>query len=89
MTHIVFKERLAAFATIAAVGFGIAGMALPPYGIIDSSILYIIAQLLIFAATLLGFGSTVEKVTNMVNEIKTRRGDNENKPGRAERNQGV
>lgn len=88
-TTMVLKEKLAAFATISAVFFGAAGMALPPMGAIDKSVLYIIAQLLIFAATLLGFGSTVEKVTKMVDEIKNKRCDNENKPGRAGRNQGV
>lgn len=67
------KERLASIAAIAAIGFGIAGTAIPPHGIIDKSMLYLIAQLLIFSATLLGFGHTIEKVTEMVNDIKNRK----------------
>lgn len=64
------KERLASIAAISAIGFGIAGTAIPPCGIIDKTMLYLIAQLLIFSATLLGFGHTIEKVTEMVNDIK-------------------
>ena len=62
------RSRLAYIATIASVGFGIAGTIIAPMGIIDSSMLYLIAQLLIFAATLLGFGTTISKVTDLINQ---------------------
>ena len=62
------RSRLAYIATIASVGFGIAGTIIAPMGIIDSSMLYLIAQLLIFAATLLGFGTTISKVTDLINK---------------------
>lgn len=36
------------------MGFGIAGMAIPPIGFIHSSVLILIAQCLVLCATLLG-----------------------------------
>lgn len=38
----------------AGIGFGIAGMALPPIGTIDWSVLLLIGQLLILAASIVG-----------------------------------
>lgn len=38
----------------AGIGFGIAGMTLPPIGIIDWSVLLLIGQLLILAAAIMG-----------------------------------
>lgn len=67
LTH---KDYLAILTVISAIGFGIAGTVIAPLGVIDSSMLYLIAQLLIFAATMLGFGQTVQKMTNLVNAIK-------------------
>lgn len=37
-----------------AMGFGVAGMAIPPVGFIHSSVLILIAQCLVLCATLLG-----------------------------------
>jgi len=64
------KEMMSILAVIAAIGFGIAGTWIAPLGIIDSSMLYLIAQLLIFAATLLGFGEVVSKFADMINAVK-------------------
>ena len=38
----------------AGIGFGVAGMALPPIGTIDWSVLLLIGQLLILAAAVMG-----------------------------------
>lgn len=64
------KDYLAILAVISAIGFGIAGTAIAPLGVIDSSMLYLIAQLLIFAATMLGFGQTIQKMSHLVDSIK-------------------
>ena len=42
------------FLVCAGIGFGIAGMLLPPIGTIDWSVLILIGQLFILAATVLG-----------------------------------
>lgn len=52
------KEDVKVWAAIsmaaAAVGFGVAGFCVDPKGEISDSVLYLIAQCLIFSATLLG-----------------------------------
>ena len=42
------------FLVIMGIGFGVAGMALPPVGTIDWSVLILIGQLLILAAAVMG-----------------------------------
>ena len=42
------------FLVVSGIGFGIAGMVLPPVGQIDWSILLLIGQLLILAAAIMG-----------------------------------
>ena len=48
------KIILAWILAISAVGFGIAGFCVPPLGVINSSVLWLVAQFLLFSATLLG-----------------------------------
>lgn len=48
------KIILAYLSFFAGVGFGIAGLAVPPIGLIHSSVLILIAQCLVLCATLLG-----------------------------------
>ena len=42
------------FLTISGIGFGVAGMCLPPIGTIDWSVLVMIGQLFILAAAMVG-----------------------------------
>lgn len=56
------KPRLALAAFIAACIFGLLGITLPPTGIIDGSVNFLIAQLLVLCATLLGVDSYFDKV---------------------------
>ena len=60
------KTKIAFLSWLSAVLFGTAGMLLPPLGVIDNSILMLIAQLLILCATLLGVESYVEKIRDMM-----------------------
>lgn len=48
------KIILAWILAMSAVGFGIAGFCVPPVGVINSSVLWLVAQFLLFSATLLG-----------------------------------
>lgn len=48
------KQKLSIVAFISSILFGIAGFICPPLSIIDSSVLWFIAQLLMFSASLLG-----------------------------------
>lgn len=47
------RTVLAIFVTIAAIAAAAAGIVLPPLGVIDNSILWFVAQALLFVATLL------------------------------------
>lgn len=48
------KKVLAICLIVAAIGFGVAGFIVPPTGVISSSVLWLTAQIFVFAATLLG-----------------------------------
>jgi len=48
------KKILSICLTVAAIGFGVAGFIVPPTGVIHSSVLWLTAQIFVFAATLLG-----------------------------------
>lgn len=51
---VTLKDYLSIICTLSAIVLGIIAMFLPPTGIIDSSVLWFTAQLLIFVAALLG-----------------------------------
>ena len=54
-THVVINPNFKFYFLVGAgIGFGIAGMALPPIGTIDWSVLILIGQLLILAAAVRG-----------------------------------
>ena len=55
------KEVLACMALIVASVLAIWGMLLPPVGAVEQNLLILVAQFLVFAATLLGIGSTFER----------------------------
>lgn len=50
----IMRNYLCIICTMAAIVIGIWAMYMPPQGIIDSSVLWFTAQLLIFTASLLG-----------------------------------
>ena len=56
------KEILALLALIVASVLAIWGMLLPPVGAVEQNLLILVAQFLVFAATLLGIGSTFERL---------------------------
>ena len=60
------KEILSAVALIVAGIIAVWAMLLPPQGEVDPSILNTIAQFLVFAATLLGVDSSVERLKKLL-----------------------
>ena len=60
------KEILSAVALIVAGIIAVWAMLLPPQGEVDQSILITIAQFLVFAATLLGVDSIVERLKKLL-----------------------
>ena len=55
------KSRLAVSAFIGSLAFGVAGFCCPPIAIIDSSVLWFTAQMLLFCSALLGINLNLGK----------------------------
>ena len=54
------KLIMATIAFVAALIAGFTAMIIPPHGIIDASVLWFVAQLLVFTSTLLGLSMTID-----------------------------
>lgn len=48
-----FNKVLCVITLITGIAFGIAGLCLPPTGVIDNSILILVAQLLVYSASVI------------------------------------
>lgn len=53
------KTLYSGFALVSAVFIALCGVWIKPLGIVDTSLLYVVAQLLIYSASLLGISSAV------------------------------
>ena len=62
------KRKIALLAFCSAVAFAAAGLFLPPQGEIDSTVLMLVAQLLVLCATLLGVDSYFDKLRELMNK---------------------
>ena len=60
------KRKIAILAFCSAVAFAAAGLFLPPQGKIDSTVLMLVAQLLVLCATLLGVDSYFDKLRELM-----------------------
>ena len=60
------KNALAIFTVIVAAVLSIWALLLPPQGKIDQSVLFLTAQFLLFAATLLGVDLMLDKFRNFM-----------------------
>ena len=64
---VILKKIVAMFSFFVAIVIGFIALFLPPQGVIDSSVLWFIAQLLVFTANIFGFNLDVFK-SNKVNK---------------------
>ncbi len=60
------KRKIALLSFCSAVAFAAAGLYLPPMGVIDSTVLMLVAQLLVLCATLLGVDSYFDKLRELM-----------------------
>ncbi len=60
------KKKISLLAFCSAVAFAAAGLYLPPMGVIDSTVLMLVAQLLVLCATLLGVDSYFDKLKELM-----------------------
>ncbi len=56
------KTKIALASFICAISFGVAGLIIPPMGVIDSSVLIFVAQLLTLTATFFGIDNYVNLI---------------------------
>ena len=68
------KIYLAAVSLVSALLFALLALLLPPLGEIDPSVNLFIAQLLLFAATMLGVDLYVEKFKTLVSNATAKEG---------------
>jgi hypothetical protein len=61
------KLGMAVFSLIASVVIGFIAIFIPPHGVIDSSVLWFTAQLLVFTSTLLGLSMNIDNLTKKLN----------------------
>jgi hypothetical protein len=62
----MMKKKISLLAFCSAVAFAAAGLYLPPMGVIDSTVLMLVAQLLVLCATLLGVDSYFDKLKELM-----------------------
>jgi len=62
------KRKIALLSFCSAVAFAAAGLYLPPMGVIDSTVLMLVAQLLVLCATLLGVDGYYDKMRELMNK---------------------
>ena len=60
------KKKISLLAFCSAVAFAAAGLIIPPQGVIDSTVLMLVAQLLVLCATLLGVDSYFDKLKELM-----------------------
>ena len=62
----LLKNSLALVSFISAIVIGFIALYLPPRGIIDTSVLWFVAQLLVFTSNILGFNFRVFKSNKVI-----------------------
>lgn len=64
------KTLYSGVALASAVFIAIFAIYIEPMGIIDTSVLYVVAQLLIYSASLMGISSAVATILSAIKDIK-------------------
>lgn len=70
------KNYLSSIALISAVAIMFIAVYLEPKGVIDTSVLYVIAQLLVYSASMLGITSAIKEITTLLTNRKNRNESN-------------
>lgn len=66
----MMKKVIAVLSFIAALVIGFIALFLPPQGIIDTSVLWFIAQLLVFTSNIFGFNLNVSQSDKIIQSNK-------------------
>ena len=69
------KTLYSGFALVSAVFIALCGIWIEPLGIVDTSLLYVVAQLLIYSASLLGISSAVGHIAKYLQNLNKQNND--------------
>lgn len=69
------KTLYSGFALVSAVFIALCGVWIEPLGIVDTSLLYVVAQLLIYSASLLGISSAVGHIAKHLQTLNKQNND--------------
>lgn len=69
------KTLYSGFALVSAVFIALCGVWIEPLGIVDTSLLYVVAQLLIYSASLLGISSAVGHIAKHLQNLNKQNND--------------
>ena len=69
------KTLYSGFALVSAVLIALCGVWIEPPGIVDTSLLYVVAQLLIYSASLLGISSAVGHIAKHLQTLNKQNND--------------
>ena len=78
MEHKTLKAIISVVAFLAAVVIGFIALFIPPTGIIDASVLWFIAQLLVFVSSLLGINLSIDNIKQVAEVVKKKKDNNDN-----------
>lgn len=75
--NITLRNSLSLLSFVAALIVGFIALFLPPTGIIDASVLWYTAQLLVFTSGLLGINMNIDSLKQIAKTTTTKNEDNE------------
>lgn len=70
MEHKTIKAIISIVAFLSAVVIGFIALFMPPTGVIDASVLWFIAQLLVFVSGLLGINLSIDNIKQVAQIVK-------------------
>jgi hypothetical protein len=76
MEHKTIKQIISIIAFLSAIVIGFIAVFIPPTGVIDASVLWFIAQLLVFVSGLLGINFSIDNIKQVAQVVGKKKEEN-------------
>jgi len=76
MEHKTIKQIISIIAFLSAIVIGFIALFIPPTGVIDASVLWFIAQLLVFVSGLLGINFSIDNIKQVAQVVGKKKEEN-------------
>jgi len=76
MEHKTLKQIISIIAFLSAIVIGFIALFMPPTGVIDASVLWFIAQLLVFVSGLLGINFSIDNIKQVAQVVGKKKEEN-------------